>query len=379
MTKRGFLPRPQTPSDRLSPTEVTGRRHRSRVSRVLARGGIGLLAVGLSACSLVEVEDAPLDSLDPQGLFARKIDDLFWPVFWIAAAIFVLVQGAILVAVFVFRDRGHDQEPRQVHGSPRLEVLWTVIPAVILAAVAIPTVRTIFDLTECGEEAMTVEVIGHQWWFEYRYPEEGIETGSVLVIPIGREVCARLTSDDVIHSFWVPQLNGKRDQVPGQTTLLRLQADQPGEYWGQCAEFCGLSHSLMRTRVQAVIEAEFDEWVAGQQTPAVPPEEGSKAAAGLEVFQARGCTQCHTVDYGPDSDLTNLVPEEAFSGPDLTHFASRRVFAGASLPQQGETYREGLTRWLADPPAVKPGSFMPNLGVTQREIDSLIAWLETLE
>lgn len=135
----------------------------------------------------------------------------------------------------------------------------------------------------------------------------------------------------------------------------------------------------MRTRVQAVTPSEFDQWVADQQAPADPPEEGSQAAAGLEVFQARGCVQCHMVDYGPDSDLTNLVPEEAFSGPNLTHFASRRVFAGASLPQQGETYRQALSRWLADPPAVKPGSFMPNLALTQQEIDSLIAWRETLD
>ena len=201
----------------------------------------------------------------------------------------------------------------------------------------------------------------------------------MLVIPTGVEVCALLTSEDVIHAFWVPQLNGKRDQVPGQATLLRQQADQPGEHCGQCAEFCGLSHSLIRTRVQAVTPVEFDEWVANQQAPGVPPEEGSDAAAGLEVFGARGCSQCHTVDYGPGSDLTNRVPAEAFSGPDLTHFASRRVFAGASLPKQGETLREALARWLADPPSVKPGSFMPNLALTGQEIDSLIAWLESLE
>ncbi|MGH8937316.1 MAG: cytochrome c oxidase subunit II, partial [Acidimicrobiia bacterium] len=266
-----------------------------------------------------------------------------------------------------------------VHGSPKLEVVWTIIPALILAVVAVPTVRAIFDLTECGDDVMTVEVIGHQWWFEYRYPDLGIETANVLVIPTGREVCAELTSEDVIHSFWVPQLNGKRDQVPGQTNLLRLQADQPGEYWGKCAEFCGLSHSLMRTRVQALPPAEFQSWTINQQTPARPPAAGTAAAEGLDVFQTRGCIQCHSVDYGPESELTNLIPDDAFAGPNLTHFASRHVFAGASLPQQGETYREALTRWLANPPAIKPGSYMPNLALTQQEIDSLIAWLSTLK
>lgn len=359
---------------------MTGHRPRFRAGwRLASPGGIGLMTVWLSACSLIRIEDAPLDSLDPQGPFARQIDDLFWPVFWIAVGVFVLVQGALLVALVAFRDRPGRPEPRQIHGNARLEVAWTVIPALILAAVAVPTVRTIFDLTECGTDVMEVEVIGHQWWFEYRYADLGIVTANVMVIPSGREVCARLTSEDVIHSFWVPQLNGKRDQVPGQTTFLRLQADRPGEYWGQCAEFCGLSHSLMRTRVQAVTPVEFDQWVTAQQSPAVPPEKESQAAEGLDVFRARGCTQCHTVDYGPDSDLTNLVPDEAFSGPDLTHFASRHVFAGASLPEQGETYREALTRWLASPPAIKPGSYMPDLRLTQQEIDSLIAWLATLE
>jgi cytochrome c oxidase subunit 2 len=344
------------------------------------RRGIGLVAASwlLTACGPLDL-DSPLDSLDPQGPFARQIDDLFWPVFWIATAIFILVQGGILAAVFLFRDRRIDREPKQVHGSTPLEVLWTVLPALILAVVAVPTVRTIFDLTECGRDAMTVEVIGHQWWFEYRYPDLGVETANVLVIPSGSEVCAHLTSEDVIHSFWVPQLNGKRDQVPGQTTFLRLQADDPGEYWGQCAEFCGLSHSLMRTRVQALSPPDFDRWVAGQKQPPPIPEPDSEAELGLRLFQSRGCTQCHTVDYGPDRTESNLVPDDAFAGPDLTHFASRRVFAGASLPTDGETYEEALRGWLADPPAIKPGSFMPNLGLSEEEINSLIAWLETLE
>ncbi|MGH8925586.1 MAG: cytochrome c oxidase subunit II [Acidimicrobiia bacterium] len=344
--------------------------------RVAALATVGVLA---SACSLIEIADAPLDSLDPRGPFAQRIDDLFWPIFWIATAVFVLVEVGILITVLVFRDRPQRSDPRQIHGNNKLEVLWTLIPAVVLAGIAVPTVRAVFELTERGVGALPVEIIGHQWWFEYRYPEFGVETANVLVIPAGREVCAELTSEDVIHSYWVPQLNGKRDQVPGQTTLLRLQADQPGEYWGQCAEFCGLSHSLMRTRVQALPEAEFDAWVAAQRLPAELPTPATAATAGFEVFRARGCTQCHTVNYGTSSDITNLVPEAGFNGPNLTHFASRRVFAGASLPASGETYVQALKRWLANPPALKPGSFMPNLQLTEQEIDALIAWLQTLK
>ena len=177
-----------------------------------------------------------------------------------------------------------------------------------------------------------------------------------------------MTSEDVLHNYWVPALNGKRYLVPGQTTLLRLQADEPGVYWGQCAEFCGLSHSLMKAQVRAVSEAEFADWIAAQQEPAVAPEEGTPAAAGMDVFLNRGCTQCHNI-----SDINEVLPE-AFNGPDLTHFMDRGVIAGA--------YREysldNLKTWLANPPKEKPGSYMPNLGLTQQEIDDLAAFLETL-
>ena len=347
----------------------------ARFKRTLART-LFLMGVTLflASCSLVEDVDQPLTTFDPAGPFAERIDGLFWPVFWIAVGVFVLVEGAILAAVFLFRDRGDSTEPKQLHGHAKLEVIWTVIPALILAVVAVPTVSTIFDLNECGPDAMQVEVIGHQWWFEYNYPEEEIQTANVMVVPVGEEICAVMTSADVLHSFWVPALNGKRYMVPGQETRLRLQADEPGEYWAQCAEFCGLSHSLMRARVQAVEPAEYEAWVTAQQQPASLPEVGTPEFAGWEVFQAKGCVQCHTVEYD-DAELSNIVPEGAFAGPNLTNFASRSVFAGAVLPEEGETYEEALKRWLADPPQVKPGSYMPDLALTEQEIDLLIAWL----
>jgi cytochrome c oxidase subunit 2 len=332
----------------------------------------------LGACSFIGIEDAPLTTFEPKGPFAQRIDNLFWPVFWIATAIFILVQGAILVAVFLFRDREGAKEARQLHGSPKLEVLWTVIPALILAGVAVPTTAAVFDLTECGPDAMEIQVTGHQWWFEYHYPDEGIDTANVMVIPAGREVCARMTSDDVIHNFWIPALNGKRYLVPGQTTELRLQADEPGEFWGHCAEFCGLSHSLMRARVQALSPTDYDAWVLGQQEPATLPEEGTPEHDGYQVFLNKGCTQCHTIRLD-DDNASNIVAADAFNGPDLTHFASRNVFAGAILPEEGQGRPEALQQWLADPPNTKPGSFMPNLALTQQEIDSLIVWLESNE
>lgn len=332
----------------------------------------------LSSCAVMEIEDAPLSAVEPRGPFAQQIDDLFWPVFWVAVVIFVLVQSGILFAVFAFRDRPGRQEPKQIHGNNKLEITWTLIPVVILAFITVPTVQSVFDLTECGSDAMTIEITGHQWWFEYDYPDLGIETANVLVMPAGQEVCALMTSADVLHNFWIPALNGKRYLIPGQETNLRLEADAPGEYWGQCAEFCGLSHALMRARAVALSDADWEAWVADQQAPASEPAEDTLAFAGLEIYQAQ-CTSCHTVDYGENNNFTNIRGDGQFQGPNLTHFSSRNVFAGAHLPEEGISYDDALEQWLVDPPAIKPGSFMPNLGLTQDDVNALTAWLATLK
>lgn len=341
------------------------------------RAALAGLTVLLSACSFITI-DSPLTTFEPAGKFAREIDGLFWPVFWTAVGMFVIVQGGVLVAAFMFRDRPGRKEPKQTHGHAGIEVTWTVIPSLILAVIAVPTVRSVFTLTACDPDDMVVEVIGHQWWFEYRYPDLGIETASVLVIPADQEVCAKLTSADVIHNFWIPAFNGKRYLVPGQETVLRLHSDEPGEFWGHCAEFCGLSHSLMRARALVLSPEDFEVWAAGQLEPADPPAEGTPEAAGLEVFTGRGCITCHTVDFADDA-LDNIIGDANFSGPNLTHFASRNVFAGATLPQEGQDREQALAEWLENPPMVKPGSFMPDLGLTGPEIDSLIVWLESLE
>ena len=348
---------------------------RHRLTRLTA---LVATTLTLAACAFIEPESAPLTTFEPAGPIAERLDDLFWMVFWIATGIFALVIGGLVVILFFFRDRGKEgaKEPKQLHGSPKLEVLWTVIPALILAVIAVPTVTSVFELTGCDDDSMRVEVIGHQWWFEFHYPEQGLDTANVMVIPAGTEVCAEMTSVDVLHSFWVPALHGKRYLVPGQTTLLRLEATEPGEFWGHCGEFCGLSHSLMRTRVQAVSQTDFDAWVAAQLEPAAFPVEGTPELDGYQVFLNKGCTQCHTVRFD-DEESSHIVPPDLFNGPELTHFASRNVFAGATLPEQDETREQALRRWLADPPYVKPGSYMPNLALTAQEIDSLIAFLES--
>ncbi len=189
----------------------------------------------ITAC----IEDAPLDSLSPAGPYARTIDELFWLTFWIAVVIFFIVQGALLFSVFYFKDSPDKPEPKQIHGNNFLEILWTIIPVIILASIAVPTVRTIFDLAREPEDALKIEVIGHQWWFEYKYPDYGITTANVLVIPEDTPIRLEMWSNDVLHNYWVPKLNGKRYLVPGQKTYLNLHADNAEEFWAQCGEYCG--------------------------------------------------------------------------------------------------------------------------------------------
>ena len=251
-----------------------------------------LFVVLFSAC----IENAPLDSLSPEGPYARTIDDLYWLTFWIAVAIFALVQTVLLVAVALFRDKPGKPEPKQIHGNIKLELLWTIIPVLILASIAIPTVRAIFDLAKEPENAMRVEVIGHQWWFEFKYPDYGITTANILVIPEDTPIRLEMWSNDVMHNFWVPKLNGKRYLVPGQLTYLNLYADNAGEYWAQCGEYCGLSHSKMRARVISLSKTDFNNWVINEQAEAQRPVEGTLAAEGEQVYLNAGCTQCHVID-----------------------------------------------------------------------------------
>jgi cytochrome c oxidase subunit 2 len=346
---------------------------RRRRSRFVPRIGLVLL---LAACG------GSQSSLEPEGPFAEEISTLFAPIFWIAVVIFVLVEGAIIIAVIKFRQRPGDEtkQVKQVHGNTRLEVVWTIIPAVLLAVIAVPTVATLFDLSEEPEgEFLNISVTGHQWWWELEYPDNGgFITANELHIPAGELVYLTMTSADVIHSYWVPPLNGKRDLVPGRITHLKLEADEPtpdGEpILGQCAEFCGLSHADMRIRVFVHTPEEFEEWTQRQNQLASVPTEGP-AAQGWETFRLV-CAACHAVD-GTEA--------QAQLAPNLTHFASRTTFGGATFANT----LENLHTWLEDPPAMKPmdpefndiaaGRIlgMPDLGLTNSEIANLIALLET--
>ena len=243
---------------------------RSRVALVVP------LVLALTACA----EKAPLDTLDPKGPQARMIDNLVNPVFLIAGIVLVLVQVGVLFLAWRYRKRGDDDGslPPQVHGNTKLELGWTIIPALLLAGVGGASVLTILDLDDRPADAMEVTVVGQQWWWEYRYDVDGddkadIVTANDLVIPAGEPISLTITSRDVIHSFWIPGLNGKRDAVPGRDHPLLLEADEPGVYRGQCTEFCGLSHANMKQRVVALSLADFQTWMEQQQDYAAQKEE----------------------------------------------------------------------------------------------------------
>ena len=338
---------------------------------------LALLAlVALAACA----KDAPLDTLEPAGRIAEQEDALFRPVFWIAAGVFFLVEGLFIVAVVKFRDRPGKAEPKQVHGNTKAELAWTLAPALVLVGVAVPTVVTIFDLTPSNDpQDVHVRVIGKQWWWEYEYldtPEPHLLTANELVIPTGREIYLELTSSDVIHSFWVPKLAGKQDVVPGRTNHLELFADEPGEYYGQCAEFCSISHANMRLRVRALEPDAYEAWVDDQLEPSVAAS--GSVAAGAQLF-ANNCAVCHQV-RGPDD------PFSPGTGPNLTHLAGRGTF-GAGLYELTEA---NLFDWIKNVRAQKPGVIMPVFGcgepdaleggcLSDDDIGALVAYLLTLK
>jgi cytochrome c oxidase subunit II len=330
-----------------------------------------------SAFLLSGCEGGPLNVLGPGGENARKADELWNLTFSIAVGVFVLVQGALVFAVVRYRHKP-GRQAAQFHGNTKVEVILTAIPALILATIGFRTVGTIFDLAHepQGEDVLEVNVQGRQFWWVYEYPDLEVVTANELHIPTGTPVALRIEGFDVNHSFWVPRLSGAQDMVPGRANGLTIEADEPGTYWGQCKEFCGLSHANMRLRVIAHDPADFDTWVSDQKQPAQQPSD-ALAAEGAELFvngAANGrfeggpaCATCHAID--------GLEGAVGVVGPNLTHFKSRKTFAGAMF----ENSEPELRAWLNDPPGQKPGVLMPNLRLTDDEIDALVAYLETLE
>jgi cytochrome c oxidase subunit 2 len=330
-------------------------------------------SVLLSACG---TGNSP-SFLQPVGTAADKEAGIFWFILIIATIVFVAVTGVLLYSVIRFRSRAGAAEPRQVHGNTTIEIVWTVVPSVLLFVILGVTISTMFAVASpASSPAFTVRVIGHQWWWEFQYPDAHVVTADELHIPVNTVVRVQLDSDNVIHSFWVPQLSGKMDVIPGHTNFTWLDAKSPGVYRGECTEFCGVQHAHMDFIVVAQSMSDYQAWLAGQQTTALTPADGSQQAAGLQVFLHAGCVSCHTINGVPNANIGKI-------GPNLTHFGSRQLIAGGVLDNNAANLKE----WILHAQTVKNGSDMPSFdgspgaggNLSPDQIDALVAYLESLQ
>jgi cytochrome c oxidase subunit 2 len=338
--------------------------------RILATtSALAALAVMLSGCARPNL---PMTTLEPKSDLAHWIYHLFIEITLWDTLVMVIVLGAFILAIFVFSTRVGDPTPaaeHTAHSDIGLEVAWTVGPALILLFISIPTVRLIFrsQPAVAPKGSLEIKVIAHQWWWEFQYTGLNIKTANELHIPTGKTIRLNLITADVIHSFWVPQLGAKRDVIPGQENELTFIATIPGEYYGQCTEFCGDSHANMRLRAFVQTPEEFNAWVKDQTTlPKVPDSASNPAgAAGAAIFANSPCTTCHRIDG----------VSKGFIAPDLSHFGSRTTFAGSILPNTPQN----VAKWITDPDAIKPGAHMPVLGIRGRQLNDLVAYLESLK
>ena len=332
-------------------------RERSTFLRTLVAALLPLIA----GCGAIETPE--WRTLRPVSDFGHHILDVYSDLIWWTGGIFVVVELLLLYALLRFRSkRGDSEVPSQVHGFTALEIAWTLIPAAILFFIAIPTVRTIFQVQGAPPDTdpLEITVIGHQWWWEFQYPELGFVTANELHVPVGRTANLTLSSADVIHSFWVPQLGGKRDLNPGSENRLWFTPTETGVYHGQCAELCGTSHANMRMRVFVDDSASFDAWAASMREPVAPD------SAGAMTFLISGCAACHSIAG---------TPAQGKVGPNLTNFGHRTTIASSLVPNTPEN----LAGWLMTPDSVKPGALMPDLNLDEQRVQELVRFLEGLQ
>ena len=298
---------------------------------------------------------------------AHAITQLMVILFAICAGIFVLVAWLVAHAAIRFRHRAGASEPLQVIGSTRVETLWTAGPLLLLVVIFALTVAAAraADPSTPPSGVPDVLIIGHQWWWEIRYPSQRIVTANELHLPTGARQLLELRSADVIHDFWVPQLGRKMDMVPGHPTRLWVEADEPGTFLGACAEFCGAEHAWMRLRVVADSPDGFARWVAAERAPAQAAGGGAASDAGAREFEQLTCSNCHAIE---GTSFTARI------GPDLTHLSHRAKLAGELL----DNTPVNLANWIAHPDTLKPGSHMPNLHLSPTQVDSLVEYLESL-
>jgi cytochrome c oxidase subunit 2 len=314
--------------------------------------------------------------LDTHGPKAAETANLWWLMFWISAAVFVLVVALLAIAA-LRQIRPPATDARGLVHLSRLDGLTAnglviaiglVLPAAVMVLLLIADLRSLAVLASPATPArMTVQIKGHQFWWEVRYAEAQVTTANEIHVPVGEPVQLQITAEDVIHSVWIPQLLGKLDAIPLQTNTTWLQADQPGDYLGECAEFCGLQHAHMRFQVVAESADQFGAWLQQQQQPAAQPTD-SAGASGAQAFSRAGCISCHTIRYG-DQGIGGTV------GPDLTHVGGRRSLAAGTL----ENSLAAMEGWISNPQAIKPGNTMPAVPLDADSLRALAAYLVSLK
>jgi len=328
-------------------------------------------SVAVAFAAPADNSHTPTNIFAPLSTPAQAIYEISLLVLAICGAIFLVVAGLLAYSIVRFRRRPGDEvrEPPQVYGSNQIELAWTVIPILIVFVLILATARTIYDVQGAipPADALNATVVGHQWWWEIRYPKLGIVTANELHVPVSetskrRPTFLKLESADVAHSFWVPQLAGKTDVIPNRRNLMWIEPTEPGTYVGNCAEYCGLQHARMLLRVVAHAPNDFQNWVAVQKQP---PVDDPQLRAGRDAFFSTSCINCHVIKG---------TRANGQFGPDLTHLMSRETIGAGVVPNTAENLRA----WVRDPQHIKPGALMPNMQLSDAELDQMVAYLSSL-
>ncbi|MDP6902740.1 MAG: cytochrome c oxidase subunit II [Acidimicrobiales bacterium] len=369
-------------------TTRTMRKQGSLFGKTVRLSGLLLAAAALASCATGRI-----DPTDPVGENAKQIDGIMRLSGYMASAVGIFVAAAVIIVIVKFRARPDDDPnelPKQIHGNKKAELTWTLIPVVMLVFLAIVTIPAVFDLSG-KSDGRTIKVEGQQWWWQFSYDvdEDGtadIVTANEIVIPVGEEINLEIHSNDVIHSFWIPQLNGKKDAVPGRIHHWRISSPEPGIFYGECVEFCGLSHANMQMRAVVLNSNDYEAWVQQQLQPSTIPTSAA-AKRGYELF-GRHCVSCHVIDGVYESAADGNANLLSGVAPNLTHLMTRTSFAGSLFElynDDGSANIAELREWVRDAPDRKPSrpdnrqgmiSFVETLN--NSELDDLVTYLLTL-
>lgn len=359
---------------------------RRTLASILKAGALAAAVLLLAACSAAVGLDGPASTTEVSGDQAQRIVDLMVPIFWMALGVFVVVEGLLLYTVIRFRKRANSGIPSQTHGNTQIEIAWTIAPALIAVVIAVLTFRTQAANAVLPPNSLHITAVGHQWWFEFQYPNDApgakpLLTATDMYVPVGQSVIVTLRGADVIHNFWVPKLAGKTYMIPGKTNYMAFTALEPGVYYAACSEFCGEAHALMRFRVIALPQDQYDAWLAQASIPPAPANQGAGAlngdpARGQAIFAdpKKQCATCHAVD---GTSAKGIV------GPNLTYYGSRTTIAGGLL----DNTPENLANWIRHPGQIKPGNLMGRVitpqwvqqNLSEQEIADLVAYLHSMK